>query len=234
VAQTFLQSACPDGVSYGLAGLGFTNQASLVQQNSGVPLIPVAYDNYMLGWTGPPETFRDGPTPTVGEVYLQRVTITKSGTISNIYMFVQSAGTSMTSNENFAGIYTLSGANLVQQSVTTDISSVWTSTHVPRTGSGPGINLQTPVPVYEGQKIWVAQIFNSSGTPPSVSGGAAGYFDFPNIGAGVSNWASAAPPYTLAPNGFRFSSYSSGVTALPATIQLSLCNPDKAFWSGVG
>ena len=51
---------------------------------------------------------------------------------------------------------------------------------------------------------------------------------------GVNNWLTPATPYTLAPSGFRYMSYSSGVQTLPSTIQLNLCNPDKAFMAGVG
>lgn len=204
--------------------------SSVTRQTDG----PNPADNYLLGWTGPPDAYASNNAPTFGELYLQRVTIMKSGSVTNVYMFITSAGSSMTAAANFAGVYVLSGANLVLKATTGDISASWTSSHVARSGAGPGLALTSSVAVSAGDEIWVAQVFNSTGAAPQLAGGAQGYWDQPSIGAGVANWASPATPYTLAPAGFRYASYNSGLTALPSTAPLSLCNPDKAFFSAVG
>ena len=165
-----------ESMAYGWSAqqLGPGSGQSGYAQKPGALGMPRASDNYLLGWTGPFELYSSNNQPTAGEVYLQRVIVEATGTISNIFMFTSSAGSSMTAGKNFAGVYTRSGGNLVLQGSTGDISSSWTSAHVPTSGSGPGLNLSAGVPVVAGQWVWVAELWNSSGTLPSVVGGARG------------------------------------------------------------
>jgi hypothetical protein len=190
--------------------------------------------NYLLGWTGPPEMYATQAHPTAGEVYLQRIGIATAGVAANLFLYLVGSGSSMTAGQNFAGLYTLSGGILTRVAVSADLSSVLTGSAVPTTGPGPGIALVPGVAVASGQDVWAAQLYNSSGTTPNVSCSGNQLFDLPNIGDGVANWAAATPPYPLAPQGFRYGSFSSGLTALPATIALNLVNPDKAFMAAVG
>lgn len=181
-------------------------------------------ENYLLGWTMPPENTTNVP-PTAGEVYLQRVNIAASGTINYIYCFVVSAGSGMTASQNFVGIFDITGARVA---VSADCSSVWTSTHVAK------IALTSGLAVTAGDSYYVGLLFNGT-TMPQISGGAQQYWDLPNIGSGVSNWASPTPPYnSTAPNRWRFMSWSSGVTAMPSSVVLDNGNPDKALFAGVG
>lgn len=190
-----------------------------------IPSVPQPADNYLLAWTGPPEFFVSNVAPTATEVYLQRVIITVSGTINNLYFFVTAAGSGMTSNQNFVGIYNTAGTKVATSA---DCSSSWTSTHVAK------IALTSGLAVTKGQTYYVAMLFNGT-TMPQIAGGAQSFWDQPNVGNGVANWASASPPYnTLAPNRFRYMSWSSGETSLPASVNLDYGNPDKAFWIGVG
>lgn len=190
-----------------------------------IPSVPQPADNYLYGWTGPPEFFVSNVAPTATEVYLQRIIVTANATINNLYFFVTSAGSGMTANRNFVGLYNASGTRL---GLSADCSSSWTSTHVAK------IALTSGVSVTKGQIIYAAMLFTGT-SMPQLAGGAQSYWDQPNVGNGVANWASASPPYNvLAPNHFRYMTWSVGETALPASIDLNYGNPDKAFWVGVG
>jgi hypothetical protein len=181
-------------------------------------------ENYLLGWTMPPEYTTNVP-PTAGEVYLQRINIAATGTINYLYFFVVTAGSGMTASQNFVGIFDITGARVA---VSADCSSAWTSTHVAK------IALVTPLAVTVGDSYYAAGLWNGT-TLPQISGGAQQYWDLPNIGSGVSNWASPTPPYnTTAPNRWRYMSWSSSVTAMPSSVVLDNGNPDKAFFIGFG
>lgn len=179
-------------------------------------------ENYLLGWTAPPEYMSADNPPTPGELYLQRIVVPAAGSITKVYAFVVNAGSGMTAGENWVGLYDSNGNRLATSA---DVSAVWTATHVAQ--------IAVPsTPVTPGSPIYVAALFNGT-TMPSLAGGGQQYWDLPNIGAGVPNWGSPTPPYTQAPNHWRYMSYSDSLTALPATVALSSASPDKAFWFGV-
>lgn len=208
--------------------------ASTVGQPGGIAtldsngLIPAALlssprlpsENYLVGWTAPPELMQSSNPPTAGEVYLQRVVV-PAATLTKVYAFIYSAGSGMTAGENLVGLYDANG-NLLCQSA--DTSAVWTGTHV--------AEIAVPSTAVAAGPIYVAALFNGS-VMPQLAAGAQQYWDLPSIGPGIANWASPTPPYASAPNHWRFMSYGSGRTSLFSSIPLGSANPDKAFWFGV-
>jgi len=190
-----------------------------------------ATENYLLGWTFPSEDASGSTQPTVGEVYLQRVRVAAPGTINTIYSFATTAGVSMTTAQNFVGLYDLSGTRVATSA---DCSTLW---QAPNVGAGGSHVVQIPLvsglAVGGGDELYVAALFNGP-TMPNVASKGQGYFDLPSMGAGVASWASVSGPYNvLAPNRWKFMSWSSGVTALPASLDLNYANPDKAFLFGI-
>lgn len=123
-------SAAQDAAAFGqipTAGTGAANFAAgndariLAAYNYGPALqnfVAWNYDPMFLVATG-------ASAVTSGTIYLHRIYLPAGVTISNIALYVNTAGGTLTAGQNFAGIYNSSGARVA---VTADQSGVWNST----------------------------------------------------------------------------------------------------------
>lgn len=117
-------------------------------------------DAGFIDWNYDPALMNSGTAAGNGTLYLVRVNIRKpSVSVTNVSIYLQSAGTSLTANESFAGLYT-SGGTLI--GATADQSTNWTSggstVHTMALSGGP-------FTVNQGF-VWVAIVTNFTGTAP--------------------------------------------------------------------
>jgi len=169
-------------------------------------LIEWNYDPVICGGGG-------GVVSVAGTLYLMLITARVTGTISSISAVVGTAGSGLTSGQNFAALY--DGLTGSQLGVTSDQTTAWASTGVKTTA------LTASASVVAGQKILVALLANGSTPPSFVRSGATGV-TAPNIGL--------SPTSPL-----RFSAYGSGQTALPSSITTSSTTGTGAltYWCGL-
>lgn len=98
--------------------------------------------------------------PTSAAIYLLRVPVPTTMTISNILLYVQTAGSGLTSGRNFVGLYDSAGNRL---GVSADQTTAWASTGTPMT-----IPLTSPVTVTGGPDVWVYVAVLATGTTPPL------------------------------------------------------------------
>lgn len=152
-------------------------------------------DHGLLAWTGDPATLSgSGFSLTAGQVYLSKVKIAdRATTVSNLWCYVTTAGTSLTAGQNFVGLYNSTGTLLASADATAGFGSTGAKTIA--------VTPQTlPVGDY-----YVAFLANGTGTQPSVAGGA-GNTGVTNVGLSTAM--------------SRFLNTTAGNTALPASIAL--------------
>lgn len=137
-----------------------------------------------------------GTSGSSGTLYLHKINAQTGGTVSNIHVVVGTAGSSLTSGQNFAAIYNSSGTRLA---VTTDQTTAWGSTgHKVMTLSG-----STSLTV--GSDYYVGLLAVGS-TPPAFVRGPTGQ---------------AAPNANLTGAALRFSVNGTGLTSTPSSVTLS-------------
>lgn len=107
------------------------------------------FDGSLFGFAGGSTTF------TAGQAYLMLLPIRQSCTISNVWVNVSSAGSSMTTGQNFAGLFNSGGTLL---SATADQSTTWQS------GGMKSMALVTPQAVSPGY-YYVGWYVNGSVLP---------------------------------------------------------------------
>ncbi len=158
------------------------------------PTVPLPEDYNYRVWTYDPMIAANATTPTSGVLYLQRVTVRASQTVSKImYGVVSVTGMSLTAGQNFVGIYDNNGT-LVGSSA--DISSAITA------GGELIFNLSSATTLSQNSFYWIGILLN--GTPPTIARGAAQVNNF-----GSSQLTGATR---------RFGAFGTGLTSLPGTI----------------
>lgn len=146
----------------------------------------------LLAWTLSPNAFT-GTAPVAGTLQVARLNIkTCPVTIANLVVGVVAAGTTMTSGQNFAGLYSAAGALLGQ---TADMSTTWNSVGY------KVMPLQAPV-VYGQPWLYVAWYARATGLPQFARAGTLGNANFGLTGTnaiyGTANTAlTTALPSTL-------------------------------------
>lgn len=130
-----------------------------------------AGDRGFLLWSFPPWAIASTDAPLTGRLVVQRVAVHRAIAVSNIAVFVASAGGTLTAGQNFAGLYDTSGAKLA---TTGDQSAVWNSTGLATMAiTGAPITISPPW-------VWVVILANGT-SAPSLSSSATG------VGSGVAN-----------------------------------------------
>lgn len=84
----------------------------------------LASDTSFLAWNYDPAFMSTGQVLTTGVVYLVRINVRSPMTVTNVILFLSTAGASLTANESFAGLYNSSGTLI---GATADQSTAWTS-----------------------------------------------------------------------------------------------------------
>ncbi|MFF7949136.1 polysaccharide deacetylase family protein [Streptomyces griseorubiginosus] len=165
-------------------------------------------DHGFLTWTFEPQMCASsGNLPTTGTLQLARVHVPVATTITNIVLFVQTAGATLTSGQNFAGLYTSGGTLL---SATADQSTAWTSTGT-KTMALSAAQAVAAGDYYIG--------FYANGTTAPAFSRAAGAFSIINTGLSnaASRWATGATGLT---------------TALPASAG-TLASSSNSWWAAL-
>lgn len=201
-------------------GDGVTTFAALqvVNLTANLTARSVAVRNGLLAVPGPPEFFSNNNRPTGGELYLVRVTCDVAGTINKLWIRITSAAVTPTAGQNFMFVLTESGTTGTRAAVSADIASSLTSTGL------LGVTVTPGVPVTVGQVVDLGFLMNA-GTLPQLAGAAQGLGDQPAMG----------PLYQVSgPFGNRYAYGATGVglTAVPATVDLTAVSPDQAFLIG--
>jgi hypothetical protein len=191
--------------SSGAMGLDTTNRRLYLRvgtvwecvpvDNGGADFLPE--DHNLITWTQDPATVADAFPLNTGVVYLCKVKVTKPSTVvTNVLYGVTTAGSSLTSGQNFVGLYDSTGTRLaVSADQTTNYGSQGLKTAA----------LTSPPTVAVGY-YYVALLAVGTGTQPSVA-----------ASGGVSSAMNAG---LVAATG-RFLTSGTGQTALPSSITLS-------------
>lgn len=171
----------------------------------------VPSDNGLLGSNFPLPAISQQATLTKGTMYLAKLNVRKSCTISNLWMVVESAG-SGSSTGSYAGLYSSSGVLLTGSAdIAAGLASFATE-----------YALSTPQAVAGGSFVWAAILPNLSVSQPAL---ATGYLSTAN--AYAANVGLAAAQYNFADNG-------TSITSLPASITPASNDESAAvaFWCG--
>lgn len=150
----------------------------------------------LLEWNfDPAMVSSSSQTITYGVVTLLKITPQSSGTINNIIVHLSTASTgTLTTSQNFAAIYDLSGT---RQAITADQTTSWGTTGIKT------MALVSGYAVTAGTDYWVALLCNGTSTAPAFARGPAS--------ATVANVG-----LTTAFN--RFAANGTTITAMPSTI----------------
>jgi hypothetical protein len=186
----------------------------VVNSTSPRPTNPL--DQGLVAWSLEPSFATTSATSglTSGTLYVSWMRALKSAQIANLWLALTKGDTTTwTSGQNFLGLYDKDG-NLIGS--TADLSA----TLATRTGTLAAVTdtryaLQANAEAFRGLMYGVGWLFNWTGTHPTMSRGGSNAFTI-HMGQTTS-------PY-------RWSSYSSGLTALPSTITPSSGNIHGASW----
>jgi len=161
-------------------------------------------DHGFLGWTFPTvNAVGSTAIPTAGVLYLQRIRRVATGTVTNIVIYVGTAGNTLTAGQCGAALYTAAGVRLGQ---TADQATAWASTGLKTMAISGG-----PVAVTAGD-LYVGLWFNGTTGPALTRGG--------TFAGAMSNAGQTAP-------NFSHASADSGVTTTapnPFGVQSSSAN----------
>lgn len=170
-------------------------------------------DSGLLEWNfDPAGASATGVICVTNKVALARINVRTPITVSNVIFNVNTVASSLTANQNFAGIYSSAGA-LLGSSAAGSLDSKVTSTGVITQA------LASPVACGPGF-YWVALMFNGT-TPPIVA-------TAPNSLVNANTGLTAAF--------YRWATNGTGTTALPASITPSsngVGSGAVTFWCGV-
>lgn len=169
-------------------------------------------DHGMIAWTFDPScSSANGSQLTSGYVYLMKVVLRQAATISKINTVIGVAGATLTSGQNFAGLYSTAGTRLA---LTADQSAAWTS------AGNKTMSLTSSYSAAAGS-YYVALLVNGTTSPYFACGSTFGA----NFTPGNAN---------LSAGSYRWCRGNSGSTSLPTSITVSGYTGDaNNFYAGV-
>ncbi|MFE0451592.1 hypothetical protein ACFW2D_09925 [Streptomyces sp. NPDC058914] len=169
-------------------------------------------DQGLKAWSFDPSLAVNVSAPVGGSVYLIRVKLRKATTISKVVMFTVAAGSGLTANQNYAGLYTASGTRV---GITANQSSAWTTAN-----NTLSMSLTSAYSAAAGD-YYIAFVSNGSTRPGFVCGTELGAIRT----AGNAN---------LSSGGYRYCIGATGQTSLPSSISIASATPDtNAYWVGL-
>lgn len=182
---------------------------------NGVPAVPATFqpsDHSLIGWSFDPVTaVNSGVAFTTGVIHLVKVNVRYAATISNVVYNVTAAGGTLTTGQNFVGLYTDLGTRIA---VTADQTTNWGSTGVKTTA------FTTTYPAPPG--VYYLGFLTNGTTGVSLA-----------RATGTSN-AGAMINVGLTASAYRFATNSAGQTTLPSSITLSSNGQDtNAVWAAI-
>ncbi|MGW0920075.1 hypothetical protein ACWD3J_13795 [Streptomyces sp. NPDC002755] len=169
-------------------------------------------DQGMIAWTMDPACCTTtGSTLSAGYVYFMEVILRAPATITSLCAVVGTAGSGLTSNQCFAGLYTAAGARV---GVTADMSTTWNS------AGDKTMNLTAPYAAAAG-KYYVAFLVNGTTSPTFACGSTLGAAFTPGNAH-------------LTSGNHRFCRSASGQTSLASNYTMTSATPDaNNVWAGV-
>lgn len=195
-----IDTTVPAGVPAGKLGV-YTNAGVLsVIDNAGTisavtPPMLGPDVNKFLAWTYDPVIATSSMAPALGVIRLSKITTHTPIVVSNIVVFFNSNGTTLTAGQNFMGIYNSAGSRVA---VSADQTTTWGSA-----GPGPLSTAVGPVTLEPGD-YFIAMLANGAGAPSFIS--------CVNSGT-VANMGLAAP--------FRTGAFGTSQTSLPGSITMA-------------
>lgn len=161
------------------------------------------------GWAYDPVACANFSTPTSGTPIIIKVKAAVSGTVNNIELYANTAGSGFTASSSFAALYDMSGNRLGQ---TNDLATVLNSTGTKT------VPLTAGVAVTAGTFYYVWLVINASGVPA-----------LPRSGANIGSYNQG-----LAPGTYRFANLGTSITSPPATITLASSTAlSTAYWAAI-
>ncbi|MFE9865861.1 hypothetical protein ACFYPZ_24505 [Streptomyces sp. NPDC005506] len=169
-------------------------------------------DQGLKAWSFDPSVAGFQSAPVGGSVYLMRVKLRQATTISKVVLMTVSAGSGLTANQNYAGLYTASGTRV---GVTANQASAWTTAN-----NTLSMSLTASYSAIAGD-YYVAFVSNGSTRPGFVCATTLGATRTP----GNAN---------LASGGYRYCIGATGQTSLPSSLSIASATPDaNAYWVGL-
>lgn len=165
---------------------GATNQMSLTDLEEIFFTSPNAYlkdsswtadELGLIGWTYDPVMSNTGAAVTAGLLYLNRIKLRLSASITGVALAVQAAGVTLTAGQNFIGLWRATDRTLI--GVTADQTVNWGGTGY-KTANLVGGPFQVPAGDY------YVGLWSNGATPP-------GFFRGTNNGANLNNAQLSAP-----------------------------------------
>lgn len=161
-----------------------------------------------ISWNFDPALTSSNSAPTAGDVSLIRVDLRTAASVTGVAVQVYNAGTSLTSGQNFLGLYDSTGAKVGASADQTTAFGTGQTVQAALTGGpfalAPGF-------------YWVALLANASGMPTFTRGQVASQN---NLGLTAAN--------------YRWAKNGTGATALPSSITPSSnTSQTLAFWAGL-
>lgn len=117
-------------------------------------------DNAYLGWSVAPEGVGPGAVNASGTLYGLRIPVPVTISVTNMWIYVNTAGATLTAAQNLLGLYTSAGAKIAQ---TADQATAWTATGLKSAALTGG-----PFTIVGGPNVYVYAAILSVGTTPPV------------------------------------------------------------------
>ncbi|MFE4651523.1 hypothetical protein [Streptomyces sp. NPDC056707] len=169
-------------------------------------------DQGMKAWSFDPSVAGFSSAPVGGSVYLIRVKLRQASTISKVVLMTVSAGSGLTANQNYAGLYNASGTRV---GVTANQSTAWAAAN-----NTLSMALTASYSAAAGD-YYVAFVSNGSTRPGFVCATTLGATRTP----GNAN---------LSSGGYRYCIGATGQTSLPSSLSIASATPDaNAYWVGL-
>lgn len=209
----------------GTAGVAHAIGSYVAQVLTAASLLRIAHrlpdpsDQSLLTWTGDSVGAFDSATATLvsGTLQIMHVPLAFPMTISNVVYAVTVVGATLTSNQNFVGIYDSAGT---RQALSADQSAIWTSTGLKTTAM-----TSTWTPASTGMAAFCWIVWLSVGTTPPR-------FAILNNTANAGAIAAINAGTTTANT--RVGRNAAAQTSLPATITLgSNVNNGVSIWAAL-
>lgn len=154
---------------------------------------PAAHN--LLAWTYDPSHAVNNIVLTGGTIYLAKLHITRSVSVTKLYWWMSVAGETPTAGQNFGGLYSSAGARLATADADATVAA------------SAGLQALTiaSTALTAGTFVWAALVFNA-GTAPTVqyASGATGALAVCNVGLTAAT--------------FRYATAGTSQTSLPTTI----------------
>ncbi len=176
--------------------------------------IPSPEGSSFQGWAFDPAHADQGVPLSGGAMYLSRIVLPRAAVISKLWVVISTAGSTLTSNQNFLALYDSTGT---RRAVTADQTTAFASAAI------LGADVAAPYSATAG--TYFVGILANGGTPPTLLSATLINKSSRSVGnAGIT-----------AADGYRFGFSGSSQTATPASITVASIDPNigATLWAAV-